>query len=75
MFDWYTGEWLQNGLFDVVAECDELKRIPCELYIGELRRWQKELSRVTQLDEDPFSDPVDLQDVTEAAKHLNKQPD
>jgi hypothetical protein len=27
------------------------------------------------LDEDPFSDPVELQDVIDTAKRLKKQPD
>ena len=38
-------------------------------------RWQKELNRVTVLDEDPFSDPVELDDVIQAARRLKKQPD
>jgi hypothetical protein len=33
------------------------------------------LNRVTELDEDPFSDPVDLQDVSDAAKRLRPAPD
>ena len=41
----------------------------------ELRRWQKELNRMTALDEDPFSDPVELQDVIDAAARLRKGPD
>ena len=44
-------------------------------YVEELRRWQRELNRVTVLDEDPFSDPVELQDVIEAAARLHKTPD
>jgi hypothetical protein len=52
-----------------------LKRVPDQEYIAELRRWQKELNRVTRLDEDPFSDPVELQDVIDAAHRLNMQPD
>ncbi len=52
-----------------------LKRVECAAYITELRRWQKELNRVTVLDEDPFSDPVELQDVIDAAKRLKNQPD
>jgi beta-glucosidase/6-phospho-beta-glucosidase/beta-galactosidase len=75
MPDWHTGEWLHNGICDVVAEGEELARKPCEPYIAELRRWQKELNRVTVLDEDPFSDPVELQDVIDAAKRLHKKPD
>jgi beta-glucosidase/6-phospho-beta-glucosidase/beta-galactosidase len=75
MPDWHTGLWLKNGLCDVVKEGDELKRVECEPYIAELRRWQNELNRVTELDEDPFSDPVELQDVIDAAKRLKKKPD
>jgi beta-glucosidase/6-phospho-beta-glucosidase/beta-galactosidase len=75
MPDWHTGQWLHNGLCDVEAKDDCLNRIECAPYIEELRRWQRELNRVTVLDEDPFSDPVELQDVIDAAKRLNKKPD
>jgi beta-glucosidase/6-phospho-beta-glucosidase/beta-galactosidase len=75
MPDWHTGEWLNNGLYDLQKVGDVLQRIPAQEYLDELRRWQKELNRVTELDEDPFSDPVDLQDVVEAAKRLKKTPD
>lgn len=75
MPDWHTGEWLHNGLCDVVPEGNLLKRIECEPYIQELRRWQKELNRVTELDKDPFSDPVELDDIVQAAKRLRKEPD
>jgi hypothetical protein len=30
---------------------------------------------VTALDEDPFSDPVELEDVIDAARRLQEQPD
>jgi hypothetical protein len=75
MPDWHTGEWLHNGICDLERVGDELKRIPHQPYIDALRKWQKELNRVTVLDEDPFSDPVELQDVVEAAKRLKKTPD
>ncbi|HEV7330560.1 MAG TPA: family 1 glycosylhydrolase [Flavisolibacter sp.] len=75
MPDWHTGEWLHNGLCDVVPEKGVLNRVPCDPYIAELRRWQKELNRVTELDEDPFSDPVELQDVVDAARRLQLQGD
>jgi hypothetical protein len=75
MPDWHTGEWLHNGICDLVAEGDVLKRVEFDPYINELRRWQRELNRVTELDEDPFSDPVELEDVIDAAKRLNMQPD
>ncbi|MDK6077816.1 b-glycosidase [Massilia varians] len=75
MPDWHTGEWVGNGICDVLDDCGELKRLPNQAYVEELRRWQKELNRVTSLDEDPFSDPVELQDVVDAAQRLNVQPD
>lgn len=75
MPDWHTGEWVGNGICDVLDGYGDLKRVPNQAYVEELRRWQKELNRVTSLDEDPFSDPVELQDVVDAAQRLNVQPD
>lgn len=75
MPDWHTGEWLHNGICDLIPDGDDLKRVPYEPYVRELRRWQKELNRVTELDEDPFDDPVELQDVIRAAQHWTKKPD
>jgi beta-glucosidase/6-phospho-beta-glucosidase/beta-galactosidase len=75
MPDWHTGEWLHNGLCDVVDEGGVLRRVPFQPYVDELHRWQRLLNRVTELDEDPFSDPVELQDVVEAAKRLKMRPD
>jgi hypothetical protein len=75
MPDWHTGEWLHNGICDL-EDCDgHLRRVPSENYVNELRRWQKELNRVTALDKDPFSDPVELQDVIDAARRLQTKPD
>lgn len=75
MPDWHTGKWLHNGLCDLVPKSGILCREQCAPYISELRRWQKELNRVTELDEDPLSDPVELQDVIDAAKRMKKKPD
>ena len=75
MPDWHTGEWLKNGLCDLELEGEKLRRLPNKEYVEELRRWQRELNRVTELDEDPFSDPVELQDVVEAAYRLKMKPD
>ncbi|HEX6126573.1 MAG TPA: family 1 glycosylhydrolase [Pyrinomonadaceae bacterium] len=75
MPDWHNGKWLHNGICDLVEEDGDLKRVPDKAYIDTLRKWQKELNRVTVLDEDPFSDPVELQDVIEAAKRLKKTSD
>jgi beta-glucosidase/6-phospho-beta-glucosidase/beta-galactosidase len=75
MPDWHTGKWLHNGICDLVQDGDTLRRVPDQEYIAELRRWQRELNRVTSLDEDPSSDPVELQDVIDAAHRLNEKPD
>jgi beta-glucosidase/6-phospho-beta-glucosidase/beta-galactosidase len=75
MPDWHTGEWLHNGICDLVEENGDLRRVPFGPYVDELRRWQKELNRVTAVDEDPYSDPVELQDVVDAAKRLRPAPD
>ena len=75
MPDWHTGRWLHNGICDLVEENGELRRVPFGPYVDELRRWQKELNRVTAVDEDPYSDPVELQDVIDAAQRLRPVPD
>jgi hypothetical protein len=75
MQDWHTGEWLHNGICDLLPEGDDLRRAPDEEYVQELRRWQKLLNRVTELDQDPFSDPVELDDVVRAAKQMKVKPD
>ncbi|UBV42153.1 family 1 glycosylhydrolase [Deinococcus taeanensis] len=75
MPDWHTGEWLHNGIFDLVPEGPQLRREAYGPYVDELRRWQKELNRVTELDEDPFSDPVNLEEVRAAARRLQLRPD
>jgi beta-glucosidase/6-phospho-beta-glucosidase/beta-galactosidase len=75
MPDWHTGLWLHNGICDIKVEGTHMERIPYAPYVEELRRWQNELNRVMELDADPFSDPVELQDVIDAAKRLKKVPD
>lgn len=75
MPDWHTGAWLHNGLCDLVEADGDLRRQPDPAYVDELHRWQKELNRVTVLDEDPFSDPVELQDVIDAARRMQMRPD
>jgi beta-glucosidase/6-phospho-beta-glucosidase/beta-galactosidase len=75
MPDWHTGAWLHNGICDVHEKNGDLIRVPAADYVGELRRWQNELNRVTELDIDPLSDPVNLQDVIDAARRLQPMPD
>jgi hypothetical protein len=75
MPNWHTGEWLHNGICDLVESGGDLRRVPHEPFVLELRRWQRRLNRVTALDQDPLSDPVDLDDVVAAARRLQLQPD
>lgn len=75
MPDWHKGIWVHNGLCDLMEEGDDLRRVPVKAYCDELRRWQRQLNRVTRLDEDPLSDPVDLDDVVAAARQLKMRPD
>jgi beta-glucosidase/6-phospho-beta-glucosidase/beta-galactosidase len=75
MPDWHTGEWLNMGLLDIVEDGDRLHRVPFAPYVEELRRWQRRLKRVTELDADPFDEPVDLQDVIDGARRLKTTPD
>ncbi|WP_029000031.1 b-glycosidase [Azohydromonas australica] len=76
MPDWHNGQWLHNGLCDLVEQPDgTLRREPYAPVVEELHRWQRLLNRVTVLDEDPFSDPVELEDVVRAARRLKLQPD
>jgi beta-glucosidase/6-phospho-beta-glucosidase/beta-galactosidase len=70
MQDWHTGKWVHNGLCDLVEENGRLMRHPARHYVEELHRWQKILNRVTELDEDPFSNPVDLTDIRKAAAEM-----
>ncbi|MDP9382127.1 MAG: b-glycosidase, partial [Chloroflexota bacterium] len=75
MPNWHTGEWLHNGIADLVEEDGDLRRVPFEPYIAELCRWQKRLNRATELDEDTFTDPVDLADIVAAAERMRMHTD
>ena len=76
MTDWHTGEWLHMGIADVEElPGGTLMRKPFVPYVQALHRWQQRLNRVTELDENPYDKPVDLQDIVEAASELAPAPD
>lgn len=75
MPNWHDGKWLHNGIYDLVEEEGDLRRVPYEPYVRELRRWQRLLNRATELDENPESDPIDLSEIAAAARRLQAQPD
>jgi beta-glucosidase/6-phospho-beta-glucosidase/beta-galactosidase len=76
MPDWHTGEWLHNGIADVeLLPSGALMRKPFLPYVQALHNWQRRLNRVTELDEDPFDAPVNLDDIVKAAKELDPKAD
>lgn len=75
MPNWHTGDWLHNGICDLIEEDGNLRREPYQPLVDELRRWQKEFNRVEVLDDDPLSDPIDLQEIIAIARKISAQPD
>ena len=76
MTDWHTGEWLRMGIADVERLPNgSLMRTPNRGYVDALHRWQQLLERATSLDEDPFSDPVDLNIVAQIATEIGASGD
>jgi hypothetical protein len=76
MQDWHSGEWLHMGIADVEPLPNgSLMRKPFLPYVDELHRWQRRLKRVEVLDADPYDKPVTLQDIRDAARELDPQPD
>jgi hypothetical protein len=76
MPDWHNGEWLHNGIADLERlPSGALMRTPYVPYVECLHAWQRRLNRVTELDEDPYDSPVNLEDIVEAAKHFAPAPD
>jgi hypothetical protein len=76
MPDWHTGEWLHNGIADVeLLPSGALMRKPFVPYVQALHAWQRRLNRATELDEDPFDAPVNLDDIVKAARELNPRAD
>jgi beta-glucosidase/6-phospho-beta-glucosidase/beta-galactosidase len=68
MTDWHSGKWLRMGLADVQQLPDgTLMRTPVVSYVEALHRWQQLLERATGLDDDPYSDPVDLDRIARIA--------
>ena len=76
MTDWHTGEWLRMGIADIERlPGGSLMRTPYPPYTAMLHRWQQRLERATSLDEDPFSDPVDLALVAQVAEDIDAEQD
>ncbi len=76
MPDWHTGELLGNGIADVkLLPNGTLMRVPYAPYVQCLHQWQRRLNRVTQVDEDAFDQPIDLDDIVRAARELDPQAD
>ena len=70
MPDWNNGEWLHNGIADLVPEGGDLRRVPDQAYVDRIRAWQHLLNESERLDEGVLSTPVDQGDVHDAARRL-----
>ncbi|HEX8525747.1 hypothetical protein [Allosphingosinicella sp.] len=76
MPNWHSGEWLHNGIADVERLPNgSLMRVPYIPYVEALHDWQRRLGRVTSLDDDPFDEAIDLDDIVQAAKALAPEAD
>jgi beta-glucosidase/6-phospho-beta-glucosidase/beta-galactosidase len=62
--DWNTGEWAKIGIFDI-EDRETCERIPCEPYIAELRRWQKQLDQPERFE--PDGGRIELDEVRKRA--------
>lgn len=51
--DWWSQEWAKIGIYDV-AEKDSFRRVPCDPYIDELRRWQITLDQPENVEPDGY---------------------
>jgi beta-glucosidase/6-phospho-beta-glucosidase/beta-galactosidase len=68
MPDWQSGKWAQIGIYDI-KETEEFRRIPCDPYIDEIRRWQQILDRPDTLKAEHLKDhKLQLSDVRQKAK-------
>ena len=51
--DWWTQKWARIGVYDV-ADKASFDRVPCDAYIAELRRWQKQLDQPERVEPDGY---------------------
>ena len=73
--DWQSGKWAKIGMYDI-ENPETCERIPCESYIEELRRWQKQLDQPENIEPDGFGQPlgrVQLDEVRRYAKQWEEQ--
>jgi hypothetical protein len=75
MPDWNNGEWLHNGIADLVPVDGDLHRVPDLAYVARIRSWQQRLNEAEHLDDDVLSSPVDYEDVRRAAERWRLQGD
>jgi beta-glucosidase/6-phospho-beta-glucosidase/beta-galactosidase len=74
--DWQTGEWAKIGIYDI-QDLETCRRLPCESYIEELRRWQKRLDHPEELEPDALREgglgTVQLSEVRRCAREWEAQ--
>jgi hypothetical protein len=75
MPDWNNGEWLHNGIADLVPVDGDLHRVPDLAYVERIRSWQRRLNEADRVTDDVLSSPVDYADVVRAAHALRPEGD
>ena len=69
--DWQTDEWAKIGIFDI-EDRETCERIPCELYIQELRTWQKRLDQPEHVESDSFGNKWGRVQLEEVRRHARE---
>jgi beta-glucosidase/6-phospho-beta-glucosidase/beta-galactosidase len=73
--DWWTQKWAKIGIYDV-ADKERFERVPCDPYIAELRRWQKQLDQPENVEPDGYGSRwgrVQLQEVRRYAREWQQK--
>ena len=70
MPDWNNGEWLHNGIADLVPVDGDLHRVPDVAYVARIRSWQQRLNQSERADSEVMATPVDYRDVVRVADEL-----
>jgi hypothetical protein len=71
--DWWTQKWAKIGIYDVR---DNLERVPCDAYIGELRCWQKTLDQPSNVEPGGYGNEwgrVQLNEVRQICRRLGEE--
>jgi beta-glucosidase/6-phospho-beta-glucosidase/beta-galactosidase len=69
--DWQSGEWAKIGIFDI-EDHETCERVPCDDYIEELRRWQRELDTPENIEPDAVGGGAGRVQLEEVRRHASE---